>query len=331
MQALVYNGEALRVREDYPQPVPPPGEALVRVLLAGVCNTDLEIVRGYMGFRGVLGHEFVGRVVDCADPAGPEARGGTEARSLIGRRVVGEINAYCDQCPTCRAGRPTHCPNRTTLGIWGRDGAFAEYLTLPLRNLHIVPDDVPDEAAVFAEPLAAAVEILEQVHIRPTDHVVVLGDGKLGLLVAQVIGFLGCNLTVVGHHPKKLAVLGRQGIPTALEDEADGLIADVVVECTGHPEGFAVARRLLRPRGTLVLKSTYHGRVEADLTSLVVDEISLVGSRCGPFPPALRLLQRGLVDVESLISAVYPLADGVEALARAAEPGTLKVLLQVGD
>jgi threonine dehydrogenase-like Zn-dependent dehydrogenase len=318
VQALVYDGEVLQLREDYPRPVPPPGEALVRVRLAGICNTDLEIVRGYMGFRGVLGHEFVGTVEEAED------------RSLIGQRVVGEINAYCGECPTCRAGRPTHCPHRTTLGIWGRDGAFAEYLTLPVRNLHTVPDAISDEEAVFTEPLAAALEILEQVHLRPTDRVVVLGDGKLGLLVAQVLALMGCDLLAVGRHREKLAILARRGIPTLLEAEAEGLAADVVVECTGRPEGFAAARRILRPRGMLVLKSTYHGGVEADLTGLVVDEITLVGSRCGPFPPALRLLQRGLVDVQPLISAVYPLDRGMEAFARAAEPGVLKVLLQVG-
>jgi len=318
VQALVYDGEVLQLREDYPRPVPPPGEALVRVRLAGICNTDLEIVRGYMGFRGVLGHEFVGTVEEAED------------RSLIGQRVVGEINAYCGECPTCRAGRPTHCPHRTTLGIWGRDGAFAEYLTLPVRNLHTVPDAISDEEAVFTEPLAAALEILEQVHLRPTDRVVVLGDGKLGLLVAQALALMGCDLLAVGRHREKLAILARRGIPTLLEAEAEGLAADVVVECTGRPEGFAAARRILRPRGMLVLKSTYHGGVEADLTGLVVDEITLVGSRCGPFPPALRLLQRGLVDVQPLISAVYPLDRGMEAFARAAEPGVLKVLLQVG-
>jgi len=271
-----------------------------------------------MGFRGVLGHEFVGTVEEAED------------RSLIGQRVVGEINAYCGECSTCRAGRPTHCPHRTTLGIWGRDGAFAEYLTLPVRNLHKVPDTISDEEAVFTEPLAAALEILEQVHLRPTDRVVVLGDGKLGLLVAQALALMGCDLLAVGRHREKLAILARRGIPTALESEAEGLAADVVVECTGRPEGFAAARRILRPRGMLVLKSTYHGGVEADLTGLVVDEITLVGSRCGPFPPALRMLERGLVDVRSLISAVYPLAQGVEAFARAAEPGVLKVLLRVG-
>ncbi|MDW8069026.1 MAG: alcohol dehydrogenase catalytic domain-containing protein [Anaerolineae bacterium] len=317
MLALIFDGERLRLRDDYPRPALPPGEALVRVRLAGICNTDLEIVRGYMGFRGVLGHEFVGVVEEAED------------RSLAGRRVVGEINAYCGECPTCRAGRPTHCPNRTTLGIWGRDGAFAEYLTLPVRNLHVVPDEVPDEAAVFTEPLAAALEVLEGVHLRPTDRVVVLGDGKLGLLVAQALALTGCDLLVVGHHREKLAILARRGIPTMLESETEGLSADVVVECTGRPEGFAAARRILRPRGTLVLKSTYHGRVEADLTGLVVDEITLVGSRCGPFPPALRLLQRGLVDVQSLVSEIYPLSRGLEAFARAAQPGVLKVLLRV--
>lgn len=318
MHALVYDGETLQVREDYPRPVPPPGEALVRVRLAGICNTDLEIVRGYMGFRGVLGHEFVGVVEECTDP------------NLVGRRVVGEINAYCGDCAFCRAGMPTHCPHRRTLGIMGRDGAFAEYLTLPVRNLHVVPDTISDEEAVFTEPLAAALEILEQVHLRPTDRVVVLGDGKLGLLVAQALALTGCDLLAVGRHREKLAVLARRGIPTALESEVEGLTADAVVECTGRPEGFAAARRILRPRGTLVLKSTYHGRVEADLTGLVVDEITLVGSRCGPFPPALRLLQRGWVDVRALVSATYPLAQGVEAFARAAEPGALKVLLRVG-
>ncbi|MCS7179374.1 MAG: alcohol dehydrogenase catalytic domain-containing protein [Anaerolineae bacterium] len=318
MLALIFDGERLRLRDDYPRPALPPGETLVRVRLAGICNTDLEIVRGYMGFRGVLGHEFVGVVEEAEDP------------SLVGQRVVGEINASCGECPTCRAGRPTHCPNRTTLGIWGRDGAFAEYLTLPIRNLHIVPEDVPDEAAVFTEPLAAALEILEGVHLRPTDRVVVLGDGKLGLLVAQVLAMTGCDLMVVGHHREKLDLLARRGIPTALESEAEGLSANVVVECTGRPDGFAAARRILRPRGTLVLKSTYHGRVETDLTGLVVDEITLVGSRCGPFPPALRLLARGLVDVGALISAVYPLDRGMEAFAQAAQPGVLKVLLRMG-
>jgi threonine dehydrogenase-like Zn-dependent dehydrogenase len=316
MRALVYDGQ-LKLAEDYPQPEPPPEEALVRVKLAGICNTDLEIVRGYMGFEGVLGHEFVGVVEECAD------------ESLVGQRVVGEINCYCGECPTCRAGAPTHCPSRTTLGIWGRDGAFADYLSLPVANLHTVPEAVSDEAAVFVEPLAAALEILEQVQVKPTGRVVVLGDGKLGLLVAQVLGLMGCDLVVGGHHEEKLAILQRRGIDARLAEELPTEKADVVVDCTGHPSGFAAARGLVKPRGTLVLKSTFHSDVEVSLSRLVVDEITLVGSRCGPFAPALRLLERGLVDVESLIRATYPLDEGLAAFERAQEEGMLKVLLEM--
>ncbi len=316
MRALVYDGQ-LRLAEGYPRPEPPPGEALVRVKLAGICNTDLEIVRGYMGFQGVLGHEFVGVVEECAD------------ESLVGRRVVGEINCYCGECPTCRAGAPTHCPHRTTLGIWGRDGAFADYLILPMANLHTVPQALNDEAAVFVEPLAAALEILEQVQVKPTMRVVVLGDGKLGLLVAQVLGLTGCDLVVGGHHEEKLAILRQRGIDARLADELPPEKADVVVDCTGHPGGFTAARGMVKPRGTLVLKSTFHGDVEVNLSMLVVDEITLVGSRCGPFAPALRLLEDGLVDVESLISATYPLDEGLTAFEQAQKKGTLKVLLKI--
>ena len=317
MKALVYDGE-LRLVGDYPRPKPPPGEALVRVKLAGICNTDLEVVRGYMGFHGVLGHEFVGVVEACAG-----------APELIGQRVVGEINAACGNCPTCLAGRPTHCPHRTTLGILGRDGAFAEFLTLPVVNLHPVPDRVSDREAVFTEPLAAACEILEQVHLHPTDQVIVLGDGKLGLLVAQVLGLTGCDLRVVGRHAEKLAILQRQGIPTILADVARQVQADVVVDCTGHPDGFLAARAMVRPRGMLVLKSTFHGINQVNLTALVVDEVQLVGSRCGPFAPALRLLARKLIDVEPLIDAVYPMDKAVAAFERANTKGTLKILLEV--
>lgn len=317
MLALVYDGKDLLLRDDYPRPVPPPGEALVRVRLAGICNTDLEIVRGYMGFRGVLGHEFVGVVEECAD------------ESLIGQRVVGEINCYCGECPTCRAGAPTHCPNRTTLGIWGRDGAFADYLSLPVANLHTVPEALSDATAVFVEPLAAALEILEQVHVKPTDRVVVLGDGKLGLLVAQVLALTGCRLVVGGHHEEKLDILRQRGMKARLVSELPKEKADVVVDCTGHPDGFAAARELVKPRGTLVLKSTFHGDVQVNLSALVVDEITLVGSRCGPFAPALHLLERDLVDVESLISATYPLDEGLAAFERAQQKGVLKVLLDM--
>jgi threonine dehydrogenase-like Zn-dependent dehydrogenase len=241
---------------------------------------------------------------------------------------VGEINASCGVCPTCRAGRPTHCPERTALGIRGRDGVLAEHFCLPAANLHFVPDGIPDEAAVFTEPLAAACEVLEQVHVRPSDRVVVLGDGKLGLLVAQVLALTGCGLTVVGRHRAKLAILAERGIPTQVGDK--GLIgnADLVVECTGHSEGFETARRMVRPQGTLVLKSTYHGLVEAGLSRLVVDEVRVIGSRCGPFAAALRLLAQNLVDVTSLIEAEYPLTEALAAFEHAGQRGALKVLVR---
>ena len=319
MRTLVLD-EGLHFVEDYPTPSPPPGEALIRVRTAGICNTDMELLRGYMQFRGVPGHEFVGVV---------ERAPGAEVWE--GQRVVGDINAACGVCATCRAGRHTHCPHRTTLGISGRDGAFAEYLTLPVANLYVVPENVPDEVAVFTEPLAAACEILEQVHVHPTDRVIVLGDGKLGLLCAQVLALTGCDLTVIGRHAEKLDILARMGIPTvcvAREATVEGLSpADVVVEATGHPEGYATARALVRPRGTVVLKSTYHGTVEANLTNVVVDEITLVGSRCGPLAAALRLLARGAVDVTALIEARYPFAAVLTAFAHAGRRGSRKVLV----
>jgi threonine dehydrogenase-like Zn-dependent dehydrogenase len=247
--------------------------------------------------------------------------------SWEGRRVVGDINAACGECPTCRAGRPTHCPHRTTLGIAGRDGAFAEYLTLPVRNLSPVPASVPDEIAVFTEPLAAACEILEQVHVRPTDRVVVLGDGKLGLLCAQVLALTGCDLVVAGRHEEKLSILTQRGTQTTMHSDSLTSSADLVIEATGHPDGYAAARRLVRPRGAIVLKSTYHGSIDVDLTMVAVDEITLVGSRCGPFAPALRLLEQRLVDVIRLIQARYPLTDAMTAFEHAAQPGTLKVLV----
>lgn len=315
MRALLYDGQ-LALRSDCPQPVPSSGEALLRVKLAGICNTDLEITRGYMGFAGVLGHEFVGVVEGCDDP------------TLLGQRVVGEINCNCGTCPTCLAGNPTHCPNRTTLGIDRHDGCLADYCVLPVCNLHVVPEHVSDEQAVFTEPLAAALEILEQIHIRPTDRVVVLGDGKLGLLVAQVLRLTGCDLLAVGRHDDKLAILARQGIATCLAGECSKGQADIVVDCTGQPEGFVTARAMVRPRGTLVLKSTFHGQNEVNLTSVVVDEVTIVGSRCGPFAPALRLLDQRLVDVEALITSIYSLADAVVAFDRAQAKGTLKVLVR---
>ena len=316
MRALVYHGQ-LKLKRHAPKPATVPGEALIRVTLAGICNTDLEITRGYMDFRGVLGHEFVGLVEEAED------------RSWIGRRVVGDINCACGGCAACRRGDAIHCPDRTTLGIGGRDGALADYCLLPLTNLHRVPDTVSDEQAVFVEPLAAALAITDRVHIRPTDSAIVIGDGKLGLLVAQVLALTGCRLQIVGRHKANLSILERHRIPTCLEtDVPAGRPADVVIDCTGHSGGLTLARRLVRPRGKLVLKSTFHGDNRVNLTSLVVDEVSLIGSRCGPFAPALRLLEQRLVDVESLIDSTYALDDGLAAFARAATKGTLKVLVK---
>jgi len=297
------------------------GEALVRVVLSGVCNTDLEIARGYAGFEGTLGHEFVG-VVERA-PAAPE---------LEGRRVVGEINAGCGRCGLCLAGDPRHCAERTVLGIVGRDGAHAEFLRLPVVNLLAVPDSVPDARAVFCEPLAAACGITERVAFEEGARVAVVGDGKLGLLCAQALAVLsGARVTLVGRHEAKMEVARRRGVETLKADEVPRTAArsfDVAVEASGSPGGFRTALSLLKPRGTLVLKSTFHGRTELDSAPVVVDEISIVGSRCGRFRPALELLERGAVDVDSLVHEVFPLSEGVRALERAAAPGVLKVLLK---
>ena len=300
-----------------------PAEALVRVVKSGICNTDLEIVRGYAGFEGTIGHEFVG-VVEMADDA-PE---------LIGKRVVGEINAGCGVCDRCRTGDPRHCPARTVLGIVGRDGAHAEYLQLPSRNLLVVPENVSDEQAVFAEPLAAAYGITEQVDIGPETKVAVIGDGKLGLLCAMVLATVPCDLLVIGKHQSKLDILRNVGIRVraiggASDPEQSPRDADVVVECTGSALGFESARRMLRPRGTLVLKSTYEGLLECNMTMVVVDEITVIGSRCGPFAAALRLLETKRVNVAPLIHARFPLEDGARAFDKAREKGVLKVLLDV--
>lgn len=288
----------------------PSDETLVRVLRAGICNTDLEITRGYMNYRGVLGHEFVGIA---------------ESGAIKNTRVVGEINAADGNCPTCLRGDPTHCPNRTTLGIVGRDGALAEFLALPTRNLHPVPDSISDAQAVFVEPLAAACEITERIHIKPTDRVTVIGDGKLGLLCAQVLSLTGCDLLAIGRHAEKLSILKRRGIKTTTDADSIRGQFDVLVDCTGHASGFDLARKLLRPRGTLVLKSTFHGAQEMAFAPIVIDEISMVGSRCGPFEPALRLLEKKLVDVDSMLSAEFPIENGLKAFERAAASGVLKV------
>lgn len=318
MRALYIN-HGLRFEKDYAKPIPPAGEALIRVLQAGVCNTDLELVKGYLNFKGVPGHEFVGVVEQAAGRS-----------DLIGKRVVGEINAACGRCETCRAGRPTHCPNRTTLGIDRRDGAFAEYLSLPFENLYPLPDSVSTDQAVFVEPLAAACEILEQIQIHPTDRVVVIGDGKLGLLCAQVIALTGCQLTLLGRHTDKLLILKEKHIHTTTQlDEFAPASIDIVIEVTGTPSGFETARKIVRPRGTIVLKSTYNSDLNVSLTMVVVDEVSLIGSRCGPFEPAIRMLANRQVEVDQLIQARYSIQEGLKAFDHAARKGTLKVMVSM--
>lgn len=316
MKALWLENKQLQLKTNLPIPSPPPGEALVRVLQAGICNTDLELVKGYYPFRGILGHEFVGIVEQ-----GP--------KNWLNQRVVGEINAACSQCRFCRSGIPTHCENRTVVGIVNRDGAFAEYLCLPVANLHRVPDNVDTDSATFTEPLAAALEIQEQIRVTSSQRVLVVGDGKLGQLVAQTLALTGCDLLVVGRHANKLAILEARGIKTGFVDAVTNRAFDIAVECTGNPEGFDIARRALRARGTLVLKSTYAARLSLDISAIVVDEITLIGSRCGPFSKAIELLSQNQVDVKPLISDRYPLDDAIAAFNRAQEPGVLKVLLDI--
>ncbi|NEO55376.1 MAG: alcohol dehydrogenase catalytic domain-containing protein [Okeania sp. SIO3B5] len=318
MKGIWLENQQLQLRTDLPTPEPPEGEALVRVLRAGICNTDLELLRGYYPYKGILGHEFVGVVEQ-----GPE--------NLLNRRVVGEINAACGYCRFCLSNQPTHCENRTVLGIVNRNGAFAEYLTLPTKNLHPVPESVSTDEATFTEPVAAALEIQQQIQICPVDKVLVVGDGKLGQLVAQTLALTDCQLLVVGRHREKLANLEERGIKTGFADAVTTGAFDVAVECTGNPEGFAIARRALRPCGILVLKSTYAGNLSLDISSLVVDEITLVGSRCGPFKPALELLSQQKVNVRPLIQAHYPLEAGIDGFAHAEKKGVLKVLIDIGQ
>ena len=314
MRALVWDGAEARV-VDRPEPAPTRDMAVVRVALAGICNTDLELVKGYMNFRGVLGHEFTGTVEDGP----PEWRG---------RRVVGEINFACGRCPTCTQGLRRHCPVRSVMGILNADGAFAERVAVPVANLHPVPDGVDNDAAVFTEPLAAAFEILEQVRIEPGIECIVLGDGKLGLLVAQVLFQTGARMLAVGKHADKLRILSALGIATVTLADWQRASADVVVEATGTAAGFSAAIAATRPRGTLVLKSTVAEAALLNLAPLVINEITVVGSRCGSFGPALRALEAGRIDVRSLISARHPLRDAVDAIRLATTPGVLKVLLE---
>ena len=316
MQALRRTETGVALCEIDP-PSRKPHEALVRVRMAGICNTDLEIARGYMGFAGTLGHEFVGDVVDASDA------------QWIGARVAGEINLACGKCSLCDRGLGRHCATRTVLGILGKDGCFAEYLTLPIANLHRVPAALSDQTACFIEPIAACYEITEQLYVSPNDRIAVLGDGKLGQLISMVLANQGAAPVLVGKHAKKLALAQRRGLAVASPDEPAAKSFDLVVDATGSPSGIARALELLRPRGTLVLKSTYHGALSFDAAPLVIDEITVVGSRCGPFVPAIVGLSSGALQPEQLVDAIYPLSDAERALQRASEPGMLKVLLRM--
>jgi threonine dehydrogenase-like Zn-dependent dehydrogenase len=306
------------------------GEALVEVLCAGICNTDLEIVKGYAGFQGILGHEFVGRVLQSPD------------NSLVGERVVGEINVGCNACPLCLQGDSRHCKNRTVLGIKNRDGAFAEYLSLPLRNLLVVPESVSTEEAVFVEPLAAACHILEQIEIHPFTKVAVIGDGKLAQLIIRSLAHSNCLLTVIGKHKNKLqSVSGFAKCLIQIDNDSTNFSQvtrqtgnekfDVVIEASGSDTGLPLALSLIKPLGSIVLKSTYQGNVSLELSSAVVNEVQIIGSRCGRFEAALKLLANHSVDVQALITDTFPLADGIKAFAKATSSNSLKVLLQISS
>lgn len=314
MRAIVL-GDSLHLNDQYPDPVPTRNQSSVSVLKAGICETDLQLCQGYMGFRGVLGHEFVGIANDGR---------------FAGKRVVGEINCACGRCDACVRGNGNHCPQRTVIGILNHDGAFADQLLVPESNLHVVPDNVPDDQAVFVEPLAAACRIPEQIDLQSGPFVVVLGDGRLGNLCAQVLRHHGCQVLVVGKHTWKLELLKTLGIETALTDDvSDSHFAEIVVDCTGSPSGLPAAVRMVRPRGTIVLKTTVAAEQQLHLAPLVIHEISLIGSRCGPFDQALKLLDQQAIQLAPLISAQFPLEDWQAAFNQAVQPDTLKVLFQV--
>ena len=317
MLALHLAHGRLQLRDDTPPPRPQAGEALIRLRMAGICTTDLELVKGYVpDFAGVLGHEFVGEVVEAAD-----------APAWLGRRVVGSLNIGCGRCPTCLGDGPEHCPTRTVLGIHGRDGVMAEQFTLPLANLLPVPDNVSDEQAVFTEPLAAALRIREQLAIRPTARTAVIGPGRLGMLIGKVLALAGTEVTMLGRSAASLALPAAWGLAVGLAEEAADNSFDMVVEATGNVAGLAQAVRMTRPQGSIVLKSTFAGEAALNWSPIVVKELTLVGSRCGPFAPALRLLAEGVVPVLDLIECVYPLANTLEAFTHAAQPSVRKILL----
>ncbi|KAA5545539.1 alcohol dehydrogenase catalytic domain-containing protein [Roseiconus nitratireducens] len=321
MHAITLDAGTLRFRDDYPLPTPGEQESLVRVIQAGVCETDLQLARGYMGFSGVPGHEFVGIA---------------ETGGHAGRRVVGEINCSCGQCATCQAGRPTHCPHRTVVGIDRHDGAFAQWLAIPESNLHAVPESVSDDQAVFVEPLAAAFQITDQVDITKSDRVAVIGDGRLGFLSAQVLSLHSEHVTVFGKHQHKLARFADKGqsvATVAAPDPADlpHHAFDVVVDCTGSTTGLGMAVQLVRPRGTVVLKTTVAGTHELSLAAIVIDEINLVGSRCGPFDKAMDALQTGVIDVDGLITNRFRLDQVEQAFHSATQPNSFKVVFDIGS
>jgi threonine dehydrogenase-like Zn-dependent dehydrogenase len=315
MKATCFDGKNMNYDDNYPDPKP--GEVLVRVNLAGICGTDLEILDGYMKYDGILGHEFVGTVEK------------SDNSTLVGKRVVGEINAGCGVCDSCEKGMSRHCPNRTVLGILKRDGAFAEFLSLPETNLHVIPDSISDEQAVFVEPLAAAFEIKEQVTLKPEWSVAVVGDGRLAQLIIQVLKLTCPNLTCFGIHASKLESLVNSGVKIKIGIESsDEQSFDLVVEAAGSDSGFTDAMKLIKPRGTVILKSTVASRENLDLTPTVVNEITLIGSRCGLFKPAIDALASGIVSVDSMIDSTYPLEKFSEAIEHAKKPDTLKVFLK---
>lgn len=315
MRATYFDGNKLNFLDSYPDPKS--GESLIRVNFAGICGTDLEILDGYMDYHGILGHEFVGTVEK------------SENKDLIGKRVVGEINAGCGNCPSCAKGLERHCPTRTILGILKRDGAFAEFLSLPEKNLHVIPDSISDEQAVFVEPLAAAFEIKEQVDLKPSWNIAVVGDGRLAHLIIRVLKLSCPNIICFGRHENKLARLQKLGIKSNIGiDSSHEKAFDLVVEATGNNSGFVDSMKLIKPRGTVILKSTIASRENLDLTPTVVNEITLIGSRCGTFRPAIEALATGMISVDDLIDSTYPLEKFQEAIEHAKKPDTLKVLLK---
>jgi threonine dehydrogenase-like Zn-dependent dehydrogenase len=314
MKAVLRKGRSICI-EDVPIPVPDEGEALIKVIKAGICSTDLEMLKGYMDFEGILGHEFMGCVIE------------SDEKQWVGRRVVGEINIPCGFCEICSANDPKHCPSRQVLGILRKDGVFAEFVTLPLKNLHVIPSNISDVEAVFIEPLAAAIAIFDQAKVDQEDEVLVLGDGKLGLLVAQVMQTRSANVFCAGHHSRKLVLLQKRGVKTTQNAQEWDKKYDLVVEATGTSKGIDEALRFVKPKGKIIAKSTFHGMAKIDFSALVVNEIQLIGSRCGSFVDALNFLKNESVGLEEMVDANFPLAHAKRAFDKAMDPSVVKVLM----